>query len=76
MLFLIARISGIDKENLALHSNLEGSQSLSQAFCSAFTRIHTQVGWFMSCFKKGEVAGQWWCKPLIPALGRQRQADF
>jgi hypothetical protein len=24
-------------------------------------------------FKK---AGQWWCMPLIPALGRQRQADF
>jgi hypothetical protein len=19
---------------------------------------------------------QWWCTPLIPALGRQRQADF
>jgi hypothetical protein len=21
-------------------------------------------------------AGQWWLMPLIPALGRQRQADF
>ena len=21
-------------------------------------------------------AGQWWCMPLIPALGRQSQADF
>jgi hypothetical protein len=21
-------------------------------------------------------AGQWWCMPLIPALGRQRQVDF
>jgi hypothetical protein len=21
-------------------------------------------------------AGQWWCTPLIPAPGRQRQADF
>jgi hypothetical protein len=21
-------------------------------------------------------AGQWWCTSLIPALGRQRQADF
>jgi hypothetical protein len=21
-------------------------------------------------------AGQWWCTPVIPALGRQRQADF
>jgi hypothetical protein len=23
-----------------------------------------------------KVAGQWWHRPLIPALGRQRQADF
>jgi hypothetical protein len=22
------------------------------------------------------MAGQWWCTPLIPAPGRQRQADF
>jgi hypothetical protein len=22
------------------------------------------------------LAGKWWCKPLIPALGRQRQEDF
>jgi hypothetical protein len=26
--------------------------------------------------KKCELAGQWWSTPLIPALGRQRQADF
>jgi hypothetical protein len=26
--------------------------------------------------RKKNVAGQWWCTPLIPALGRQRQADF
>jgi hypothetical protein len=25
---------------------------------------------------KRKGAGQWWCTPLIPALGRQRQADF
>ena len=25
---------------------------------------------------KSHKAQQWWCTPLIPALGRQRQADF
>jgi hypothetical protein len=28
-------------------------------------------------FKKiTKIARQWWCTPLIPALWRQRQADF
>jgi hypothetical protein len=27
-------------------------------------------------FKKKDMAWQWWRSPLIPALGRQRQADF
>jgi hypothetical protein len=25
---------------------------------------------------KKSLARQWWCTPLIPALGRQRQVDF
>jgi hypothetical protein len=26
--------------------------------------------------KKALICQAWWCTPLIPALGRQRQADF
>jgi hypothetical protein len=26
--------------------------------------------------EKENITGQWWLTPLIPALGRQRQADF
>jgi hypothetical protein len=48
-------------------------------------------GWGVSCLSaglnisdlllkirvlQGSAAGQWWRKPLIPALGRQRQVDF
>ena len=29
-----------------------------------------------SSFSNISGAGQWWCTPLIPALRRQRQADF
>jgi hypothetical protein len=31
---------------------------------------------FLLEFKKCVTAGQWWHMLLIPALGRQRQADF
>jgi hypothetical protein len=38
-------------------------------------RVRTRC--FLFCFFKGLLfAGQWWYAPLIPALGRQRQADF
>jgi hypothetical protein len=26
--------------------------------------------------QKKEISGQWWHRPLIPALGRQRQVDL
>jgi hypothetical protein len=26
--------------------------------------------------KKKKKSQAWWCTPLVPALGRQRQADF
>jgi hypothetical protein len=38
------------------------------------------LGWeeciLRMCFLKKKKARRWWCSPLIPALGRQSQADF
>jgi hypothetical protein len=31
---------------------------------------------FLNSSKTLKLAGQWWCTPLIPALGRQKQVDF
>jgi hypothetical protein len=51
--------------------------------------IYTTAEWFRQspwvlqswgipylAFYKTSLAGQWWRTPLMPALGRQRQADF
>jgi hypothetical protein len=39
--------------------------------------FHLNLTIFHSSFNNtGVWAGQWWRTPLIPALGRQRQADF
>jgi hypothetical protein len=37
--------------------------------------MHVSLGGIFQ-FKEWEGAGQWWRRPLIPALGRQRQVDF
>jgi hypothetical protein len=31
---------------------------------------------YYSAIKNNEFTGHWWCTPLIPSFGRQRQADF
>jgi hypothetical protein len=41
--------------------------------CLGFVAYRTNIDLLV---KKTETAGQWWRRPLIPALGRQRQVDF
>jgi hypothetical protein len=38
--------------------------------------IHTTKVDFKNNIKNIRSAGRWWRTPLIPTLGRQRQADF
>jgi hypothetical protein len=47
--------------------------SVSSTFCGCFLRSFIMCS---MCAKNEDGSWAWWCTPLIPALGRQRQADF
>jgi hypothetical protein len=50
--------------------------SFKQAI-SRFIPINNEDSFSRSlAMKMAKYAGQWWHMPLIPELGRQRQADF
>jgi hypothetical protein len=55
-----------------MEKNVEGTPYLPGAQKVGFplTAVSQEL------FKRAVYAGQWWRTPLIPALGRQRQADF
>jgi hypothetical protein len=63
-------------------SDLRLVKILSQSVGCPSTEEWIQKLWYIytmeyySAIKNNEFAGQWWCMPLILALGRQRQADF
>jgi hypothetical protein len=40
------------------------------------SRTARAVTWRNSVLKTKGESRAWWCTPLIPALGRQRQVDF
>jgi hypothetical protein len=41
-----------------------------------FRRNEFRENKFIKILVKTNLSRVWWCTPLIPALGRQRQADF
>jgi hypothetical protein len=45
---------------------------VNSAFVNQLERIINEI----PLFRKDLVHRAWWCTPLIPALGRQRQANF
>lgn len=49
--------------------NLKASLGQILNFKSAMTTYRGSV-------QKGKQAGQWWCLPLIPSLGRHRQVEL
>ena len=59
---------------LELRSVPSGWVGVADSPCPMKTRA--DVGVVVYTFKPSMVAGWWWCTPLIPALGRQRQGDL
>jgi hypothetical protein len=58
------------------HGGSQPSVTRSDAlFWSVSYRVLTHIN-LKKKKRIGRMAGQWWHTPLIPALGRQRQADF
>jgi hypothetical protein len=57
--------------HMSLHCHYPGARS------KALIKFEASLGFIARpCLKKERLDGQSWCTPLIPALGRQRQADF
>jgi hypothetical protein len=67
---------------MQLHQKRAGSREVGGGLVTM--TLQERVGWDLEegpkrqkqkhRLKRG--ARQWWCTPLIPALGKQRQADF
>jgi hypothetical protein len=59
---------------LIARSQKEPSCSSTKELIQKMWYIYTME--YYSAIKNNEFSWEWWCMPLIPALGRQSQAHF
>jgi hypothetical protein len=76
---IVSSIAWLRVQEELEHNQLSGSAlKFIKIILYIFLKINLQVSNFSGIKKRIPFiyCQVWWCTPLIPALGRQRQADF
>jgi hypothetical protein len=64
-----------DQKSQGLTTGIIGHSIYRMWPCAGLFKEKPESGWLVGD-QELSIARQWWHRPLIPALGRQRQADF